>query len=399
VQILGDGGNEAWDDRSVERRGAFEDSPAEIGAAVGRPHQVDLFAGALADVADPQILGQRIEAGAERVPQPVGPYLRAAAALGERIAGGNGVVAQRVGREVVAAHVDAKDLAEEDIEVLGVVGRVAAAAAVADGKVEQAVRPEIEPAAIVVAERMVDGEKNIAAGRVDLVAVAGERPVAPDLDLSAGRGQEDEDVAARVEVGRGRETEQAALGVGRDLAGDVEEGSGRDRAVGRVEDPDPALPLHHENAPRSVGHRGEIERLDEAGADPGDAEGVGTHIGDGDGEIERRAGRPVADRELDQIDIVPVAIGRELEIGDLGERQGAAGGDREGRTVGAARQRKGQRVAVGIGGGGLVDRAAAVLGRAGGRRRGEGGRLVARRRRASAAAAPATAAADKEQRA
>ena len=97
-------------------RGALEHPPAEIGAAVGRAHQVDLLARALADIADPQILGERIEAAAERVPEAVGPDFRAARrAVREGIAGRDGIVAQRIGREGVAARVDAQDLAEQTL--------------------------------------------------------------------------------------------------------------------------------------------------------------------------------------------------------------------------------------------------------------------------------------------
>ena len=57
----------------------------------------------------------------------------------------------RVRRAVI--DVDAQDLAEELIEVLGVVVRIAAGAAVAGADVEKAVRAELELAAVVVGER------------------------------------------------------------------------------------------------------------------------------------------------------------------------------------------------------------------------------------------------------
>ena len=62
---------------------------------------------------------------------------------------------------------------------------------------------------------MVDGEDDIGGGRIGLVAIAGEGPVAADLDLAAGRGQEDVEGAGGGEIGRRREAEQAALAVGR----------------------------------------------------------------------------------------------------------------------------------------------------------------------------------------
>ena len=90
--------------------------------------------------------------------RPIGPDLVGAGRLaGERVVGGDRVVLGGIGREVVAVDVDAQDLAEENESLAWLL--VAAAAAVADGDVEVAIRAEGELAAIVIGgARMRDGE-------------------------------------------------------------------------------------------------------------------------------------------------------------------------------------------------------------------------------------------------
>ena len=76
----------------------------------------------------------------------------------------------------------------------------------------------------MVRERLGEGQDMVAAGRIGHVAVAGQRAVAPQLAVAGEVGQIDVEGAARGEVGRGGEAEQAALAVGRGLVADVEEG-------------------------------------------------------------------------------------------------------------------------------------------------------------------------------
>src|SRR5690606_6790941 len=89
VQIFGDRRHQARIGSAVEDRGALHDPPAEIGPGIARAHQVDLLAHALADIADPQIAGDRVEAVPEWIPQAIGPDLGQAPAAGEGIAGGD----------------------------------------------------------------------------------------------------------------------------------------------------------------------------------------------------------------------------------------------------------------------------------------------------------------------
>jgi hypothetical protein len=118
-----------------------------LAARAGRRLQVDLLPARLPDVGDPQVAAQAVEREAPGVAQPVGPDLAAGAGdADERIAGGDGVGQPRV----AAVDVDAQHLAEQGVERLTVLLRIAAAAAVAGGDVEEAVRPEGDLAAVVV---------------------------------------------------------------------------------------------------------------------------------------------------------------------------------------------------------------------------------------------------------
>ena len=91
-------------------------------------------------------------------PDLVGPGRRA----GERIVDRDRVVARRIGREIVAIDVDPQDLAEQDIDVLGIAVGIVGAAAVADRDIEIAVRAEGEGAAIVVGEvRVRNGDDGL----------------------------------------------------------------------------------------------------------------------------------------------------------------------------------------------------------------------------------------------
>src|SRR6185437_10197410 len=113
--------------RLVDRvaRAALPDPPAVVvqSAPLPRRADVDLLPVVLADVPDVEVLRQPVERKAPGVAQAVTGDLPARAAL---------------------VHVDAQHLAEPGAEVLRVVVRVAARAAVAGARVEQAVRAELQ---------------------------------------------------------------------------------------------------------------------------------------------------------------------------------------------------------------------------------------------------------------
>src|SRR5215208_4792684 len=137
---------------------ALEDIPAEVVSAAGRQaavaagHVVDLLDLVLTDVADHEAAVAAVEGEAVRVPQPVcvdlGSRTRSAA---ERVVRRNRVAAVRT-------RVDADQLPEHAAEVLSVLVRVAAAATVAEARVEHAVGADLKLAALVVGAVMRDPE-------------------------------------------------------------------------------------------------------------------------------------------------------------------------------------------------------------------------------------------------
>ena len=139
---------------------------------------VDLLARALADVADIDVAVRGIEAHAERVAQAQVPDLVGAGFADEGIVRRDGVVARRVGGKIVAVDVEPEDFSQQRVDVLRVVVGIVAAAAVADGDVEIAVRTEADKAAIVVGERRVrDGDDGLHHHGIGDCRVAGGTPV------------------------------------------------------------------------------------------------------------------------------------------------------------------------------------------------------------------------------
>ena len=125
----------------------LHDRPAEVQAALaGLALDVDLLDLVLADVADPEVPGLRVEARPPRVAQAVVPELLAGPPPFR-----NGLsFGMAYGPSLV--HVDAQDAAEQVVCVLAVAERVArrVAAAVTRRDVQVAVGAEAQPAAVVV---------------------------------------------------------------------------------------------------------------------------------------------------------------------------------------------------------------------------------------------------------
>ena len=161
---------------------AFVAAPAVVDAA-GRPGRlkIDLFPGVLPHVGNPEVAGEAVEASAPGVAHAHGPDFVAGggAAAHVGVVVGNGVAAAAQAHAVwrdagAAVDVDAADFAQEGGEGLGVVLRVAAAAAITQGDVEVAVGAKMDVAGVVVGVGLVDGEENAFAGGVGDVGVAGD---------------------------------------------------------------------------------------------------------------------------------------------------------------------------------------------------------------------------------
>ncbi len=204
---------------------ALAETPPVVAAALD---DVDFLARALADVARPQPARGAVEAEAPRVAQAPGENLRAIVCA---LSGGAARIARKrvVGRDRVVARardVDAEDGAHEVGGGLGIVERVAAGAAVADGNVQVTVGPELDAAPVVVVVGLVDGEQQLLGGRVEgLAAVAAPESRDDRLHAAAGGGArvgQVGDATGRV-IGREGEAEQATLGGGVDDARQVEE--------------------------------------------------------------------------------------------------------------------------------------------------------------------------------
>ena len=165
---------------AAERVRAFEAAPAVIAAEHDAVHFLER---ALSHVGEPQLVADAIEAPAPWIAETVSVDLgavgrarpaRAPRVRCERIAVRTG--RNRVGRRGArVGDVDAQHLAQQGGQQLGVADvavRVAAAAAVADADVEEAVRAERDVAAVVVALRVIDVEElQLGSGREGIAAV------------------------------------------------------------------------------------------------------------------------------------------------------------------------------------------------------------------------------------
>src|SRR5437868_7350127 len=144
---LDDHGKDGMEGRAagVEERVPFVATPAEVAPGqLALGPVVDLLEPVLPHVADERPAGGA-EGELERVAQAVGVDLPARpVAVGKRVAARDRVLAPTARRRT-----DAEDLPEQVVQSLSVVGRVADAAAVADGHVEIAVPPELELAGVV----------------------------------------------------------------------------------------------------------------------------------------------------------------------------------------------------------------------------------------------------------
>ena len=99
--------------------------------------------------------------------------------------------------------------------------------------------------------------------------------VAPDLGVAAGIDEIDVEKAVGGEARIEGEAEQAALAVGQDLAGHVEERRCQDLSAGKIEDFDLPGLLDDEQATGIAGRRAGENRLTETAAHTGGDDGAG----------------------------------------------------------------------------------------------------------------------------
>ncbi len=243
---------QAWVDAGAGL--ALVDAPAVV--AAGDEGRVDFFLRALADVADPRLPGDPIEAEAPRVAQAHREDLVAAGdGAEERIGAGRRVRHARSGRRI---DVEAQDLAEQQVEILRVVRRVVGAAAVADADVEIAVAPEGEHAAVVVGGAGMRNGQHRSLGGAGHVGV-GRYPVLGNRERAVtATGVEHEEPAVGVVERVEGEPEQALLAARHETRAEVEE-NGR-RGAARLQHLHQPAPLDDEQAVRVVAGMRDVER-------------------------------------------------------------------------------------------------------------------------------------------
>jgi len=226
----------------VEAQTSFHHPPAVIASAgIRRRLIVDLFPASLADVADVQVAARPVERKTPWITQPVGPDFPSDGRV--RVGDERVIRRNRVGHRRV--NVQAEDFAQQDGPVLRVVGGVAGAPAVSNGKVEESVWAELDHAAVVIGGGLGDRQQDLPAGGVGDRRV-GRYGVARQHHRTAVVGVGDEEPSIRL-VGRVKsETEQTLLAaaVPHDR-GDVEEGR-RQECARSVDDANPPGPLENE---------------------------------------------------------------------------------------------------------------------------------------------------------
>ncbi|MNK94488.1 hypothetical protein D3C87_1146900 [compost metagenome] len=207
---------------------AFHDVPAIVVARLAHGAHVDFFQVGLAHIGDVQQLGRHVEGIAPWVAQAVGPDFRTPACRGKRVARRNGV---RLGG-AAGVDVQAQQLAQQYIRVLRIAWRVARAAAIARARIQIAVRPKAEQAAIVVAEHGVgnrqDGQRGQGIGHV---GVAGRHLPALDDDITGQVGVIQEEIAIAGVLRMEGHRQQTPLAAGGGQGADVEVGRSQQIAI------------------------------------------------------------------------------------------------------------------------------------------------------------------------
>src|SRR4051794_4256558 len=171
VQVLEDGRHVVRERAAVVAVRPLHLAPAEVPPGRARAlHEIDFLDLVLADVADDHVAVRAIEREAPRVAEAVLEDLGTSA--GAAPDGGRGRDAVRAGS--TAGRVDTDDLPKQPAQVLRRAERVAAAPAVAQPGVEEAIGAELQLAAVVVVVLAVLHAEQAAPG--GLVRAVGGRP-------------------------------------------------------------------------------------------------------------------------------------------------------------------------------------------------------------------------------
>ena len=140
---------------------------------------VDFFPLALSDVGDKEISSGPVEGASPGIAHAVCPNLVQRVRIAhERIVRWHCIVAIRVAGKVVAVNVHTQDLAQPGLEILSVLLRVPAAAAVAQRDVQEVIRAECQLPAIMIRERLVLSQDKVSRVWICDVGIFGRNRVA-----------------------------------------------------------------------------------------------------------------------------------------------------------------------------------------------------------------------------
>jgi hypothetical protein len=200
----------------IEAVRTLAEPPAVIAA---RDDAVDFLPRGLPNVTDPEIARRAIEAEAPWVAKTervdLRARIRAGAGRTARVRGERVARRDRVGS--ACAHVDPQHLAEQPARVLRIVLRIAGRAAVAHADIKHPVRAELEVAAVVIAERLVDRQQYLLARGIERQsAVAAHVACDQCLELRRAARIVEENATVRCEIRVERHAEQTALAAGDD---------------------------------------------------------------------------------------------------------------------------------------------------------------------------------------
>jgi hypothetical protein len=162
---------------------SLEHVPAIILSSAARCRlKVDFFPGTLTHVGDEKITSHTVKGETPGIAHAVRPNLvQRVRVAHERIVRRHRVVAIRVAGEIVTVNIHTQDLAQPGLEILGVLLRVAAAAAITQPDVKVAIRTESKLSAVVVRKRLRLSQDRVSRAWIGDVWVLGGDCVASDL--------------------------------------------------------------------------------------------------------------------------------------------------------------------------------------------------------------------------
>src|SRR5579884_1102791 len=152
---------------------AFQHVPAVVlTAAAGSRLKINLFPVALPDIGDKEVPGRAVKCAAPWIAQTVGPDLvQRIRVVYKRIIGWHRVVAVWIARKIVAVNVHAQNFAQPSLQILTVLLRIAATAAVAECNVEIPIRTKHNLATVVIGKRLLLSQNDMGRVRIGHVGI------------------------------------------------------------------------------------------------------------------------------------------------------------------------------------------------------------------------------------